>query len=135
MSTLACLLLLLGIVPFEPAITDRVTCIELNHFYDEHGRHVFDQHLFWDWKPYANRHHLRDWRLIKAPTAAAYFDATRDEFRTQWHDGLSLRSVSAPQFRETWTQYDPEVAERAVLPKELRRELTNARTFNFQEEP
>lgn len=38
-------------------------------------------------------------------------------------DGDNLRKISAPVFRETWTQYDPELEDREYLPKEQRTEL------------
>ncbi len=125
----AWMLLALTVIPYEAAATDHVTAIELNHFYDDNGKHVFDQHIFYDWNPYANRFDVRDWKLIKAPGEAVYFDAPRGEFRTEWHDGLVMRSVRAGTYRETWTQQDPELVERAVLPKERRRELTSARKY------
>jgi hypothetical protein len=34
-----------------------------------------------------------------------------------------LRQIYAKQFRETWTQYDPELTEREFLPKDKRRDL------------
>jgi hypothetical protein len=110
------ILLTLSIIPHDIAIIDRVETIELNHFYDESGKHVFDQHIF-----RANGE-IIDWRLVKAKSEAVYAD--RGAYRLDWRDGWQIRSVRAAEYRETWTQYDPELAERGQLPKELRRELT-----------
>ena len=44
--------------------------------------------------------------------------ALRDDRR-----GEVLRTVTAKSFRETWTQHDPELAERDYLPKERRRDF------------
>ncbi len=117
----------LGTNPIRHVTVDQVEVIEYNHFYDEQGRHVFDQLIFYDWSPRENRYQIRDWRLIKTVSQAPYHDANRGFYVATWHDGLTLRQVRAASVRETWTQYDPELIERAVLPKEQRRELSDAR--------
>lgn len=117
----------LGTNPIRHVTIDQVEVIEYNHFYDEQGRHVFDQLIFFDWSPRENRYQIRDWRLIKTVSQAPYHDANRGFYVATWHDGLTLRQVRAAAIRETWTQYDPELTERAVLPKEHRRELSNVR--------
>ena len=51
--------------PLEDLARDRVDLIEVNHFYDEQGRLVFDQIIFYDWSPMQCRYQVRDWRLLK----------------------------------------------------------------------
>ena len=125
--TIALLCSALGTNPIRHVTVDQVEVIEYNHFYDEQGRHVFDQLIFFDWSPRENRYQIRDWRLIKTVSQAPYHDAVRGFYVATWHDGLTLRQVRGASIRETWTQYDPELIERAVLPKEHRRELTDVR--------
>lgn len=94
--------------------------LELNHFYDEHGKLVFDQWLFWDWNPVDRRYDVRAWLLNKGKQR-------RVATTLSWDDNGHLRRVRAIEFRETWTQYDPELVAREVRPKEYRRGLTPPR--------
>ena len=98
--------------------------MEVNHFYDEQGRLVFDQVIFYDWSPEHSRHMVRAWRLVKNPTQLPERD---------WRDGGYLGGLAGRRnrsaafrrasMRESWTQYDPELVEREFLPKERRKEL------------
>lgn len=125
--TVALMCSALGTNPIRHVTIDQVEVIEYNHFYDEQGRHVFDQLIFFDWSPHENRYQIRDWRLIKTVSQAPYYDSARGVYVATWHDGLTLRQVRAAGIRETWTQHDPELIERSVLPKEHRRELSDVR--------
>ena len=58
----------LGIAPQEDVARESVDLIELNHFYDEHGRLVFDQVIFYDWASSESRYNVRAWRLVKNPS-------------------------------------------------------------------
>ncbi len=51
------------------------------------------------------------------------FDHTIQRWIAQGRDGELLRRVEAAAGRESWTQYDVELAERDWLPAELRRGL------------
>lgn len=100
--------------------TCRVDLIELNHFIDEEGREVFQQVIFYDWSASRHRFHVRAWRLVKSPRHLPQrrWNPTRVECR--WHDDGVLRTVVAPKLRETWTQHDPERANRKWLPEDQR---------------
>lgn len=133
--------LLLFAISYQPpaVIREGVDIVELNHFYDEHGRLVFDQVIFYDWD--AERPQIREWRLAKDHGSMPARDWFR-KFESQssillsgepaagegswvcrWQDGGALRAVYATSYKETWTQYDPELVEREILPKEKRRAL------------
>jgi len=112
-----------GLTPDEPIATDHVDLIEINHFYDENGKLVFDQLLFYDWSPKDSRFQVRAWRLLKKKSQMPRRDWQRGGYQTTWHDGDLLRHVRAKSVRETWTQYDPELIERSNLAKDKRREL------------
>lgn len=109
--------------PVEDVAKDRVDLIEVNHFFDEHGKHVFDQVIFYDWSPQFSRYNVLAWRLLKDVAQVPYREGSRQDYVAIWHDGAVLRKVQAETVRESWTQYDPELVERAYLPKEQRREL------------
>ncbi|MEQ8790501.1 MAG: hypothetical protein RIC55_29665 [Pirellulaceae bacterium] len=102
---------------------DRVDLIEVNHVYDERGRLSFSQIIFYDWSPRVGRFQVRAWRMLKTQSQIPHRDWTTNDFVAVWHDEGILREVHADNFRESWTQHDPELIEREHLPKERRREL------------
>mgnify|MGYP001599711530 CR=1 FL=1 len=116
--------LLLSTIPQEDVVRDRVDLIEVNHFYDEHGRLVFDQAIFYDWCDCHERHQVRAWRLVKCESQLPQRDWERGGYTVAWLDGEVLRRVRADSIRESWTQYDPEFVEREVLCKDKRRGLS-----------
>ena len=116
-------LLLLSASPSDLVARDRVDLIEINSFYDEQGRLVFEQQIFLDWSPDDARYMVRAWRLVKNPAQRPQRDWREGGYVAVWQDGDLMRVVRARQLRETWTQYDPEISEREILPKERRREL------------
>jgi hypothetical protein len=119
-------LVLLGALcldPHETAIEQHVDLIEVNHFHDECGKHVFDQLIFYDWCSRYCRNQVVAWRLIKSPAQLPIRDWKRGDYVCTWNDNGLLRSVRASSLRESWTQYDPELLEREILPLSERREL------------
>ena len=116
-------ILALGLSPPGNVAHDVVDLIEVNHFYDEHGRLVFDQVIFYDWAATEGRYNVRAWRLLKEKAQVPRRNFLTGEYETIWNDGDVLRRVRGQAFRETWTQHDPELREREYLPKEKRREL------------
>ena len=127
-TSLATCVVAICISPTHEPVSDEVDLVEVNHFYDEQGRHVLDQTIFYEWCPLQSRFNIRAWRLIKSPNQLPQRDWKRDEFVTKWRDGDTLRTVVAKSFRESWTQYDPELVEQQFLPKEHRKELCRRST-------
>lgn len=124
------LILLLTIPSLPESVTaEQVDVVEVNHFYDDNGRHVFDQVIFYDWSDGWQRHQVVAWRLIKdrSQLPQRNWQASSESYVTFWVDQEVLRKVTAKSFRETWTQYDPELLEREALRKEDRRELRISR--------
>lgn len=122
--------LALAILPaeeFTGVLVDRVDLVEVNHYYDDQARHVFDQVLFYDWSPAAARFRVRDYRLFRSPHQRPQRSASTREYVTLWHEGDGTRHVTARAFRETWTQYDPEMRERQYLAKHRRQRLYTPR--------
>lgn len=105
----------LSLVTLDDPVTDTVDIIELNHCHAEYGEHVADYWLFWRWDGWGFR--IGDWRSVCKQ------DVLRGNVLHKW-DRVGYRRVVGRQYRETWTLYDPEVRDRYVLPKELRRKLT-----------
>jgi hypothetical protein len=145
-------LALLSILPRESVVRERCDLVEINHFYDEHARLVFDQIIFMDWQDgdrtltgltsgqehssllvKGDRYQVRAWRLIKSPNQLPLRDWEHGGYVTLWQDGEVLRQVRTPHVRESWTQAgavgDPELNEREYLPKERRRELRPSRVL------
>ena len=144
----SCFLLILSIVPkLDGPVCESADLVEVNWFYDEHARLVFQQLIFYDWRDnltipeYASdswgptphpafqgsRFQVFAWRLVKTPDCLPQRDHATGEYVCFWQDGEVLRKVRSKSFRESWTQYDVELEERAYLPKEKRRELRPVR--------
>ena len=122
-TALCAITVAVGIAPREDVARESVDLIELNHFFDEHGRLVFDQVIFYDWSSADGRYNVRAWRLVKNPAQLPQRDWATGGYSAMWQDGEQLRHVQSRSIRETWTQYDPELVEREYLPKERRKEL------------
>lgn len=113
--------------PAEEITVDQVDLIEVNHFYDDQARLVFDQIIYYDWSSEHNRYQVRDWRLIKSESQIPLRDWRSGGYVSEWQDFKQrngLRRVKAKSLRETWTQYDPELVEREFLAQDKRSELT-----------
>lgn len=117
---------LLLIVPFTPTIEDRCDVAELNHFYDENGRLIFDQVIYYKWSSHTERHEVIAWRLVKHESQIPARDWEGGGYVAVFSDGDISRRVRSDSFRESWTQYDPELAEREYLDKAKRCELRKA---------
>ncbi len=92
-------------------LKQRVDLIELNHYYDNQGKHQFDQVIFYEWSPDYRRFHVIAWSLVEGDlkrlprrlpgsglTSVTWFD----------RDAKIHREVQAKLYRETWSQSDPE---------------------------
>lgn len=84
-----------------------VDMIELNHYFDDRGQHVFDQVIFWRIEESTRRYQVQAWRMCNSP----------GDYPTRNTNGMacirlgfdpSALKVSSRQFRESWTQVDPE---------------------------
>ncbi len=115
-----------GLQPPTGEVCDRVDLIEVNHFYDAKGQLVLDQLIFYDWCPEKSHYDVRTWRLLKSPIQIPRREHRTGQFVAIWRDGKVLRKVLARSVRESWTQYDPEMVERAFLARDKRRDLQTA---------
>lgn len=137
MGTTTLLLALSAIVastPRDEATVERVDLVELNHCFDEFGRPAIDQLIFYDWCTTQCRFQVRAWRMLKTPAQLPRPDVAGG-YMIRWQDGMVLRQIYAKQFRETWTQYDPELTEREFLPKDKRRDLRKLSKTRWTDPP
>jgi len=123
--SIAIVVLALATVITQPdgVARDVVDVIEVNHVYDDDGRPVFTQQIFWVWSERESRYHVRAWRMVKEAAQLPRRDHVHGGYVAQWLDGQTLRAVHALSIRETWTQYDVEMLERETLPVEQRTPL------------
>lgn len=125
--------LAIGVAPVDfanstdPVAKQRVDLIELNHFIDQEGREVFRQVLFYDWSPRHRRYIVRAWRLVKGESIIPRRRWSPAGYECVWHDDGILRQVTAGAYRETWTQHDPERANRLLVAEEDRIPLLQRR--------
>jgi hypothetical protein len=119
----ALFLILIAVLPSDTAAREHVDLIEANSFYDDMGRLVFDQLLFFDWSHNDGRYQLRAWRMVKNQSQFPTFSEARQRYECRWMDGDLERVVSSKAVRRSFTQFDPELTERSHLAKEQRREL------------
>ncbi len=117
----------MSVVPHEVVVSDEADVIELNHYFDENGKRIFDQAIFWQWCDARAEHHVFAWRFAKQPGQVPSRDWSRNGYVTIWFDGKTLRRVRSYSMRETWTQFDPEVHDRAFFRQSERRELSRRR--------
>lgn len=125
-TSMAVCLAAVWLSPQDEVATDQVDLVEINHFYDEQGRLVFDQIVYYEWSHEHGRFQVRDWRLLKSSAQIPLRSWRDGVYVSEWNDFKQrdgLRRVEAKLIRETWTQYDPELVERGFLPQEKRREL------------
>ena len=107
-------------------VTEKVDLIELNHFYDDLGRHAYDQVIFYEWSPDYRRFHVISWCLLendlsRMPTR----NPNNGEYRVRWHDRDAKvhRELRSPLYRETWSQVDPERVNKKLLDEKYRTSL------------
>lgn len=108
----------------RPAITeDRVELVELNTYYDDHGKLLFSQLIFYNWDKENSRYEIIDWRFYRAEATLFSFRGTGS--LVILYDDDRLRKIQCKFFRDTHTQYDPETLDREILPKEKRKKLNS----------
>ena len=87
--------------------------IELNHFYDQHGRPVYDQVIFYERAAETGRFQVRAWCLVEDRESLNRRPVKNYEtqlYQVDWFDTDQrlLRKITSRLYRESWTQIDPE---------------------------
>jgi hypothetical protein len=109
--------------PQTREMVQSVDLIELNHFFDDLGRHAYDQVIFYEWSPDYNRYHVVAWCLVEDNLARMPSkDHDRGQYSVRWYDkdARVQRTVWSPLFRETWSSTDPERANKKLLEEKYR---------------
>ena len=107
-------------------VTERVDLIELNHFYDDLGRHAYDQVIFYEWSPDYRRFHVIAWCLVENdPSRMPTRNPQNGEYVVRWldRDAKVRREVRSKLYRETWTQVDPERVNKKLFDEKYRTSL------------
>lgn len=109
-------------------IEESIDMIELNHFYDPCGRHIYDQVIFYHLSPETGKYRVRAWCLVEdreSLTRRPLRDAKTGRVRVEWYDGehKALRRLESGIYRESWTQVDPERMDKRHWDERLRLSL------------
>jgi hypothetical protein len=107
---------LLSILPRDDTVRESVERTDVNQTYNYDGEPNLRQIIFWE----ANDH-CRDWRM--APEGKLHFVGNAVYFM----DNGLVRCITARTVTESHTMYDPETYDRELWPKEIRRELKQAK--------
>lgn len=100
-----------------------VRLIELNHFYDDLGRHAYDQVILYEWSPDYRRYHVIAWSLVEDQlTRFPTYDSHRNVYFVRWYDrDKKVRmAVYSKLYRETWSLTDPERENKALFDERYR---------------
>ena len=106
-------------------IREQVDMIEVNHFHDDLGRHVYDQVVFYGWSKAAGDYHVRAWCLLDDPSRWPRKNHVSGFYHLNWYDRDQRvhREIVAKHYLETWTQVDPERANKKLLDEKYRTAL------------
>ena len=90
-----------------------VDLIELNHFYDQQGRLVYDQVIFYERAPETGRFQVRAWCLVEDRESLNRRPVKNQQtelYQVDWFDSDQRlhRKITSRLYRESWTQIDPE---------------------------
>jgi hypothetical protein len=125
----AILITLLSIRLASPGHTSEcVDLIELNHFYDAQSRLVYDQVIFYGRAPETGRFQVRAWCLVEDREELNRRPVKNEEtglYQVDWFDTDQRlrRKITSRLFRESWSQVDPERANKRILDERLRLSL------------
>ena len=112
----------------------KVDLVELNHRYDDQGRHCYDQVIFYEWSPDFRRYHVVAWCLVdNGLSRLPMFDHARNNYVVRWVDRETgrQREIWAPVYRETWSDWDPERANKELMDEKYRISLFRTPSRNL----
>lgn len=112
----------------DACLIEFVDLVELNHFFDQQGRHVYDQVIFYERHPGNGKYHVRAWCLVEdreSLNRRPVKDVHNDLYRVDWLDTdlRVLRSIRSKLYRESWSHVDPERTDKKQLDERLRLSL------------
>ena len=132
LSCLAVIVAITAVDGVRPLHRASVDLIELNHKHAANGVLVFRQIIFWEQrylrqKPRAWRGEWQPWQdvVVAWQSVAKWPQPYRraGRWRVLWVSDSGVWLVTARSVVQTWTQYDPEVLNRQIVPVAKRRGL------------
>ena len=134
----ALLLVVILSIPLQLAntVAEYVDCIELNHFYDQGWKLVYDQVIFYELAPETGRFQVMAWCLVEDREVLNRRPVKNEAtglYTVDWYDNdqrLS-RKITSRLYRESWTQIDPERENKKVHDERLR--ITMVRRLKVDE--
>jgi hypothetical protein len=125
----AFLTLILGLTPLSGRLrpVEYVDMIELNHFHDKKGNHVYSQVIFYERLAENGQFRVRSWALIEMRESLnrlPQYDPKVDKVVVDMKmpNGIAVR-LESRLLKETWTQHDPERRDKDKLPEQYRLRL------------
>lgn len=107
-----------AVLPGAGPVRDEVETAEQSFFYDQQGRLIFEQLIFWQGE------NVVAWRMVKDGEPCIRRDWKHGGYVCLWIDKETFREVRSKFEMVTHEQHDREVAHRELLPVCYRRELT-----------
>jgi hypothetical protein len=107
---------------------ESVDLIELNNKYSKDGKHTFTQVIFWERHPGDGKYHVRDWYLVEereSLNGIPVRNAKSDRWDSVFVKQGVYHHVTSKLFKESFTQFDPEVEDKRKWPSEMRRPLSD----------
>jgi hypothetical protein len=124
------ILLLLVLSVGASSCSEHVSLIELHHFYDAKGKLVFEQVIFWDRNVTSGLPEVRAWRMV-ADNEQYNRRPVKSEatglWCCEWFEFGRRYRIVAKQYKESWSQVDPEQLDRKRLPEDERKALNSGR--------
>jgi hypothetical protein len=101
--------------------------IELNHFHNNKGQHVYSQVIFYERLAENGQFRVRSWALIEMRESLnrlPQYDPKVDKVVVDMKmDSGKVVRLESRLFKETWTQHDPERRDKDKLPEQFRLRL------------
>jgi MarR-like DNA-binding transcriptional regulator SgrR of sgrS sRNA len=111
--------------------TYRCDMLELNHFHDYEGRPAFDQVILWKWDQLYSEYHVSEYYMVDQGKSTEDNRVPQKNYSSGLYEAWKgTNKVIAPHYRESWTQIDPERADKKKLDERLR-----VRTFQYANSP
>lgn len=130
--SLVSMILLLLSTPwnFNNHVDEYVDLIEMNHFYDHRGRLVYDQVIFYERAVETGRFQVRCWCLVEDREDLNRRPVKSEQtnlYQVDWFDTDQrlLRKITSRLYRESWTQIDPERANKKIHDERSRIALSH----------
>ena len=119
MQTIILLLAILSVTKLGSFGDEYVDAIELSHFYDDKGRLVYDQVIFYERTPTTGKFQVRAWCLVEDREYLNRRPVKNEStgiYQVDWYDTDKKirRKLTSRIFRESWSQIDPERADKKV---------------------